>query len=72
MQRQGFEVERGEEGSKEKHLHPNEYKEKKDLEKEIGLLEKNIEGKKKEFLDLSENLPEKKVTLKTETKRSKN
>lgn len=29
MQRQGFEVARGEEGSKEKHLHPNEYKEKR-------------------------------------------
>lgn len=71
LQRQGFEVERGEEGSKEKHLHPNEYKEKKDLEKEVQLLEKNIEGKKQEFLALSENLPEKKVTLKAKRKETK-
>lgn len=65
MQRQGFEVERGEEGSKEKHLHPNEYKEKKDLEKEVQLLEENIDGKKKEFLALSDNLSERKLALKT-------
>lgn len=71
MQRQGFEVERGQEGSKEKHLHPNEYKEKKDLEKEVQLLEKNIEGKKKEFLVLSKNLPDKKVKLKTQRKEIK-
>lgn len=38
LQRHGFEVERGKEGSKEKHLHPNEYKEKQDLEKEVKLL----------------------------------
>ncbi|WP_251672086.1 MobV family relaxase, partial [Sporosarcina sp. NCCP-2331] len=57
MQRQGFEVERGEEGSKEKHLHPNEYKEKKDLEKEVQLLEKNLEGKKEELLALNETVP---------------
>ena len=57
MQRQGFEVVRGEEGSKEKHLHPNEYKEKKDLEKEVQLLEKNIVGKKDEWLALNEKVP---------------
>lgn len=71
MQRQGFEVQRGEEGSKEKHLHPNEYKEKQDLEREKQLLEKKIVGKKKELIDLSEVLPEKKVTLKTNQKEIK-
>lgn len=71
MQRLGFEVERGEEGSKEKHLHPNEYKEKKDLEKEVQLLEKSIEGKKKEFLVLNENLPERALSLKTKKKEVK-
>lgn len=71
MQRQGFEVERGEEGSKEKHLHPNEYKEKKDLEKEVQLLEKSIEGKKNEFLALNENLPERALSLKTKKKEVK-
>lgn len=57
LQRQGFAVERGEEGSKEKHLHPNEYKEKQDLEKEVQLLEKNLEGKKEELLALNEKVP---------------
>lgn len=57
MQRQGFEVVRGQEGSVEKHLHPNEYKEKKDLEKEVQLLEKNIVGKKDEWLALNEKVP---------------
>lgn len=56
LQRQGFAVERGEEGSKEKHLHPNEYKEKQDLEKEVQLLEKNLEGKKEELLALNEKV----------------
>jgi len=36
----------------------NEYKEKKDLQKEIQLLEKNIVGKKKELIDLTEVLPQ--------------
>lgn len=57
MQRQSFEVERGQEGSKEKHLHPNEYKEKKDLEKDLQVLEKNIAGRKDEWLALNEKVP---------------
>lgn len=57
LQRQGFEVERGEEGSKEKHLHPNEYKEKRDLEKEVQLLEKKLAGKKDEWIALNEKIP---------------
>lgn len=70
LQRQGFEVERGEEGSKEKHLHPNEYKEKQDLEKEKQLLEKNIEGKKDEWLALNEKVPvEVKFSAKKEMKK---
>ena len=70
LQRQGFEVERGEEGSKEKHLHPNEYKEKQDLEKEKQLLEKNIEGKKDEWLALNEKVPvEVKFSAKREMKK---
>jgi len=43
----------------------NDYKEKKDLEKEIQLLEKNIVGKKKELIDLSEALPVGKLNIKT-------
>lgn len=58
LQRQGFEVERGLEGSKEKHLRPNEYKEKKDLEREIKGIEQTIAGKKQEFIALTEHLPE--------------
>lgn len=42
----------------------NDYKEKKDLEKEMLLLEKNIVGKKKELIDLSEAIPEKKSVFK--------
>lgn len=57
LQRQGFEVERGEEGSKEKHLHPNEYKEKRDLEKEVQLLEKKLAGRKDEWIALNEKIP---------------
>lgn len=78
LQRQGFEVERGLEGSKEKHLHPNEYKAKKDLEREVKDLEKNVQGlektiasKKEEFLALSGRLPERNATLKTKVKEIK-
>lgn len=42
----------------------NEYKEKKDLEKEIQLLEKNVVGKKKELIDLTEVIPDKKLVFK--------
>lgn len=70
LQRQGFEVERGEEGSKEKHLHPNEYKEKRDLEKEVRLLEKNLAGKKDEWIALNEEIPvEVKFSAKREMKK---
>lgn len=78
LQRQGFEVERGQEGSKEKHLHPNEYKAKKDLEREVKDLEKNVEGlqqtiadKKEESLVFSARLPDKNSTLKTKVKEIK-
>lgn len=66
MKRQGFEVERGEEGSKEKHLHPNEYKEKQDLEREVRLLEKKIDMRKDEWLALNEQVP---VEVKVQAKR---
>ncbi|UAT33115.1 plasmid recombination protein (plasmid) [Bacillus badius] len=71
LQRQGFEVERGKEGSKEKHLHPNEYKEKQDLEREIAFLEKNLEQKKNQLLAISGNVPEKNVSLKPKRKEIK-
>lgn len=78
LQRQGFEVERGQEGSKEKHLHPNEYKAKKDLEREVKDLEKNVEelqqtiaDKKEESLVFSARLPAENSTLKTKVKEIK-
>lgn len=43
----------------------NDYKEKKDLEREIQLLEKKIVGKKKELIDVSEALPVRKINIKT-------
>ena len=43
----------------------NDYKEKKDLEKEIQFLEKKIVGKKKELIDVSEALPVRKINIKT-------
>lgn len=42
----------------------NDYKEKKDLEREVQLLEKSIVGKKKELIDLSEVLPREKLDIK--------
>lgn len=71
LQRQGFEVERGEEGSKEKHLHPNAYKEKQDLEKEKVWLEKNITEKKNELLAISEQIPDDKIKLQARNKEVK-
>lgn len=42
----------------------NDYKEKKDLEREVQLLEKSIVGKKKELIDLNEVLPREKLDIK--------
>jgi len=64
LQKHDFEIVRGEKGSEKKHLSSQEYKEKQDLEKEIQLLDKEIEGKKKEFIDLSEALPQEKLDVK--------
>jgi len=64
LQKHNFEIVRGEKGSEKKHLSSQEYKEKQDLEKEIQLLDKEIEGKKKEFIDLSEALPQEKLDVK--------
>jgi hypothetical protein len=64
LQEHDFEIVRGEKGSEKKHLSSQEYKEKQDLEKEIQLLDKEIEGKKKEFIDLSEALPQEKLDVK--------
>ena len=57
LQKHDFDIVRGEKGSEKKHLSSQEYKEKQDLEKEIQLLDKNIDGKKKEFLALSDEIP---------------
>jgi len=57
LQKHDFEIVRGEKGSEKKHLSSQEYKEKQDLEKEIQLLEKNIEWKKSEWLALNEKTP---------------
>ncbi|WP_108308467.1 plasmid recombination protein, partial [Metalysinibacillus jejuensis] len=46
----------------------NEYKEKQDLLQEIKYLEKKIDKKKKEFLTISENVPDKNVVLKPKRK----
>lgn len=64
LQKHDFEIVRGEKGSEKKHLSSQEYKEKQDLEKEIQFLDKEIEGKKKEFIDLSEALPQEKLDVK--------
>jgi len=66
LQKHDFEIVRGEKGSEKKHLSSQEYKEKKDLEKEIQLLDKEIDGKKKEFIDLSEALPQEKLEIKVQ------
>ena len=64
LQKHDFDIVRGEKGSEKKHLSSQEYKEKQDLEKEIQFLDKEIEGKKKEFIDLSEALPQEKLDVK--------
>lgn len=66
LQKHDFEIVRGEKGSEKKHLSSQEYKEKQDLEKEIQLLDKEIDGKKKEFIDLSEALPQEKLDVKVQ------
>ena len=66
LQEHDFEIVRGEKGSEKKHLSSQEYKEKQDLEKEIQLLDKEIDGKKKEFIDLSEALPQEKLDIKVQ------
>ena len=66
LQEHDFEIVRGEKGSEKKHLSSQEYKEKQDLEKEIQLLDKKIDGKKKEFIDLSEALPQGKLDVKVQ------
>ncbi len=63
MKANGFEVERGQPSDK-KHLSPQEYKEKQDLEKEKTLLEKNIVEKKNELLSFGERIPDKEIRLK--------
>lgn len=49
----------------------NEYKEKKDLEREIQWLEKEIAKKKDELVKVSEQVPEKKMNLKSKKKEIK-
>lgn len=49
----------------------NEYKEKKDLEKEIQWLEREIVKKKDELVKVSEHVPEKKMNLKSKKKEIK-
>ncbi|MEI4804541.1 plasmid recombination protein [Bacillus sp. FJAT-51639] len=49
----------------------NEYKEKKDLEKEIQWLEGEIVKKKDELVKVSEKIPEKKINLKSKKKEIK-
>jgi len=49
----------------------NDYKEKKDLEKEIQWLEEEISIKKNELVKVSEQIPEKKINLKSKKKEIK-
>ncbi|MDP1459991.1 plasmid recombination protein [Bacillus wiedmannii] len=49
----------------------NEYKEKKDLEREIQWLEKEMTKKKDELVKVSEHVPEKKMNLKSKRKEIK-
>lgn len=70
MKQKGFEIERGIPSDK-KHLSPQEYKEKQDLEKEKTLLEKNIVEKKNELLSIGERIPDKSIKLKPKKKEIK-
>ena len=49
----------------------NEYKEKKDLEREIQWLEKEMAKKKDELVKVSEHVPEKKMNLRSKKKEIK-
>ena len=49
----------------------NEYKEKKDLEREIRWLEKEVAKKKDELVKISEHVPEKKMNLRSKKKEIK-
>ncbi|WP_053419237.1 MobV family relaxase [Viridibacillus arvi] len=73
MQKKGFELQRGEEGSKAEHLDSMRYKIEQtkkqldgleQLQEEGQLLEEKIQKKKKEFTEISEQLPVKKKSLK--------
>jgi hypothetical protein len=73
MQKKGFELQRGEEGSKVEHLDTMRYKIEQtkkqldgleQLQEEGQLLEEKIQKKKKEFTEISEQLPVKKKSLK--------
>lgn len=73
MQKKGFELQRGEEGSKAEHLDTMRYKIEQtkkqldgleQLQEESELLEEKIQEKKKEFTAISEQLPEEKKSLK--------
>jgi len=64
LQENKFEVVRGEKGSEKKHLSSQEFKAKKDLEKEIDqledekyLIEERIGDRKKELLAMNEDVP---------------
>lgn len=68
MQGLGFDLERGEKGSAREHIETAKFK-KQTLEKEIDFLEKGLVEKKKELLDMSENVPpELKIKAKKERK----
>lgn len=68
MRSLGFELERGEKGSDREHIETNKFK-KQTLEKEIKLLEKNLQEKKNELMALSEKVPDEiKVNVKRQVK----
>lgn len=68
MQGLDFDLERGEKGSDREHIETRAFK-KQTLEKEIDSLEKSLVVKKKELLDMSENVPaELKIKAKKEKK----
>lgn len=68
MQKLGFDLERGEKGSTREHLETREFK-KQTLEKEINFLEKNLQEKKNELMEMSKNIPpELKIKAKKEKK----
>ncbi len=61
MNEKGFELERGQSGSKREHLSTADFKmktQKEELEQDIGLLEKEISSKKSELSALNEKIPD--------------